>query len=274
MGPKFPGIDFDAKCPKPCGYCGLYTHQPKNVLATGTGNILAELGSGRYSGFYLSPNTDAFGPATRGLSHELLANALPLGLVILMNTKQVIPTRTIDLLSEYRHQVIVQISVPTLDEGLVRVFEPGAATIYNRLRTIEHLSTRGIAVTVLIMPWLDVENDTTKLPKAIATAGATRAIASLGVFTDETIESMRSSGHPSLITAARRMIEKLRVLIGEGNTFVRPERVAAYLRLMKACKSTGLKPRVCAVALNPDLADNKDGIPMCTQLRHQKLTIS
>lgn len=271
MGPKFPGIDFETRCAKPCGYCGVYSINAGQIIATGMKEVLGELASGRYNGVYLSPNTDSLNSATRRLTHQLLEKILPGGLLALINTKQCIPKETLDLLGRYREQVIIQISVPTLDEELTREFEPGASSIKERLETIAQLKSRGISVTALIMPWLDIDKDINDLPRALSTAGATRVIAAFGVFTQETLERMRASKYPVLYAAAEKLTSEVRILIGRGMTIPYPERVLAYRRLMDACSDAGLKARVCSVALNPDLIGNDKEIPICQELRHQSL---
>jgi len=271
MGGKFPGIDFAVRCEKPCGYCGVREQQTDDVLASGMRNILIELRSGKYSGVYLSPNTDAFSRGSSVLAHVLLEQILPQGLIALINTKQGIPDETLELLRKHRNSVIVQVSIPTLDERLSEIFEPGAAAIDSRLRMVRRLTDLDISATVLIMPWLDLDSDIARLPKAIAAAGAKRCIAAFGVFTLDTLSKMMKSGYHPLVQAAEKMTERVRILIGGGLTLPYEKRADAYLRLARTCSDVGIKARVCGVALNPDLIGNKVGVPMCTQIRHPQL---
>lgn len=67
-------------------------------------------------------------------------------------TKSHLVVKHLSLLSEMRHHVQVELSIPTLDEGIRRQFEGHAPSVNRRLRVVERLSREGIFVRVMAMP--------------------------------------------------------------------------------------------------------------------------
>jgi len=89
-----------------------------------------------------------------------LMNAFGFGVAI--DTKGVLVTRDIDVLSDIRafSPVIVKISITTTDDSLSKIIEPGAPPPSARFAAIKTLSDAGIFCGVLMMPILPFINDT------------------------------------------------------------------------------------------------------------------
>lgn len=104
----------------------------------------------------LGANTDPYQPVertlqlTRSVLEVLRAFHHPVGII----TKSALVTRDIDILADMarRNQVLVCVSVTTLDRGLAHKLEPRAPTPDRRLATIRALSGSGIPVAILASP--------------------------------------------------------------------------------------------------------------------------
>ena len=126
----------------------------------------------------LSGNTDCYQPAERKFELtrkclEVLANFRnPVGII----TKNALIKRDLDVLEELNEYnlVHVSLSVTTLNEKIRRDMEPRTASISQRLKTIELLSSRNIPVHVMMAPIIPGINSHEILPlvQAIANAGA------------------------------------------------------------------------------------------------------
>jgi hypothetical protein len=67
-------------------------------------------------------------------------------------TKSHLVVKHVNLLSEMRHHVQVELSIPTLDEIMSREQEGHASSVHRRLKVIERLSREGIFVRLMAMP--------------------------------------------------------------------------------------------------------------------------
>jgi DNA repair photolyase len=117
-----------------------------------------ELGRPRYQPrpINLGSATEAYQPAerrlrlTRGILETLLGTGQPVAIV----TRSTGIARDVDLLKAMaaQQQVLVMISLCTLDEELARLLEPHAPTPTQRLATMRRLSRAGIPVTLNLAP--------------------------------------------------------------------------------------------------------------------------
>jgi DNA repair photolyase len=104
----------------------------------------------------LGTATDPYQPAegryrlTRGCLEALVAARRPLTLT----TRGPLVVRDAALLAEGGVGVSVSISVPTVDEAVVRRTEPGTAPPRQRLRALERLAAAGVRAGVLMAPVL------------------------------------------------------------------------------------------------------------------------
>lgn len=127
--------------------------------------------------------TDPYQPAegryrlTRGCIEALGAARTPISLI----TRGPLVVRDTDVLAEAstRADVMVSVSIATLDEDLARRLEPGVAPPRQRLRAIRLLTDTGIAAGVALAPVLpgltDAPRDLAAVLRAARDAGATHA---------------------------------------------------------------------------------------------------
>jgi DNA repair photolyase len=129
----------------------------------------------------LGASTDPYQPIekryeiTRSLVEVLSKFNHPFGIT----TKNVMVIRDIDLLAPMgeRKQVMVAISITTLDRKLARAMEPRAATPEKRIQAIRELSAAGIPVIVGVSPMIPglTDHEMDAILERAAQAGATSA---------------------------------------------------------------------------------------------------
>lgn len=260
-----PVVVFGKRCSSPCLYCGLQKYQfpDETVIASGVEDVALEIS--KYKGTYFSPVTDCFLPENSELTHYLLEEVWKFnpGWVPLVVTKQVIPEKTIHLLIQNKKRVVIQISVPSSDEKLISILEPGSVSISKRFEVIQKLTAGGIAVIVVIMPWFDL-GITEDLAKKISEAGVLRVIISNGILTQKTREKMIASGDQYLIQVAESVCF-VKEATEKGLVFSREMRINSLRRLTNALNNFGIKVKVC-ISDNHDLGDT--GLPLCGKFRH------
>jgi DNA repair photolyase len=111
----------------------------------------------------LGSNTDPWQPAERKLriSRSILTVLDAFNHPVTIVTKAAAIERDIDILASMalRNLVCVNISVTSLDGGLIRKLEPRSATPARRLKTISRLADAGIPVGVIVAPVIPFLND-------------------------------------------------------------------------------------------------------------------
>lgn len=99
--------------------------------------------------------TDAFQPVEQRyeVTRRCLKQLLRFDFPISIQTKSSLILRDLDLLQQFS-QVDVGVTITTLDENFRKVFEPRAASVPERLVTLEQLSAHGIATWIFLGPIL------------------------------------------------------------------------------------------------------------------------
>lgn len=268
---EVPVIVFDQRCPNPCLYCDLYQKKfaDNEIIASGLRDVIKKAAG--FKGAYFSAVTDCFLPNNKNLTHELLEELWTVNekFVPLIVTKQVIPEKTIQLVINNKHRCVVQISIPSINNKLVSILEPGSATVPERLETIKKLASGGVPVIAVVMPWLDVygKDETIEdLPRQLANVGILRCLIGTGVLPEKQRQKMIASGEPLVISAVKKMTVTEKVTTKTGETLPLEQRVYAFDRLIKAFNKYGIKARICT-ADNPDLINNSK-LSHCKSFKH------
>ncbi|MBC8495742.1 radical SAM protein [archaeon] len=266
-----PVVVFEHRCPNPCLYCDLYQRDflDEEIIAAGLKNVLKKLGD--FKGAYFSAVTDIFLKKNAEIAHYLIKNIWEIkkDFVPLIVTKNVIPEKTIKLLIKNKHKVVVQISIPSLNDKLISILEPGSASVLGRLETMKKLTSAGVPVTAVVMPWFDVyeeDENIEYLPRALAKAGIVRCIIGTGVLPEEQKQKMINSNNKLVLNAVKNMTESKEVTTKTGHTLPFEKRILAFERLIKAFNKFEIKARICT-ADNSDLI-NITQLPLCEQFKH------
>jgi len=271
-----PVIVFKNRCPKPCLYCDLSQRvfSSKEIIAVGLEEVLNKLKD--FKGAYFSAVSDCFIKDNKKFTHYLIENIWKIrnDFVPLIVTKQVIPTKTIQLFVKNKHRIVVQISIPSVNNKLISILEPGAASISERLRMIKKFTKMGVPVIAVVMPWLDIygKNETIEdLPKKLSKAGILRCIIGTVVLTEQQKEKLINSSNKLILKAVDKMTLVKRVTTKIGYTMPFEERVLVFEELIKVFDRYNIKSRICT-ADNLDLI-GKTSLPLCTKFRHPNFGI-
>jgi len=109
----------------------------------------------------LNTSTDSFQPLDPilDISWETISLLFQYNIGINLLTKGVIPAEFISLFQRYPELVTITVGLVTLDDHFQAIYEPGAASIQERLDNISRLKKAGIRVRVRIDPLIPGVND-------------------------------------------------------------------------------------------------------------------
>ena len=126
----------------------------------------------------LSSTHDPYIPELSEITRRILEAALPAGVRFCIQTRSYAIVRDLELLSQYRNQVRVQVSIATMNDRLARAIEPRVPPPVKRLRILELAKIRGITTGAIIAPVLpsvsfrrDVRDDLRSVAVALAKTG-------------------------------------------------------------------------------------------------------
>jgi DNA repair photolyase len=108
----------------------------------------------RWSGVevLMSSTHDPFLPQLAEGATKILEAALPRGVRFCVQTRSPLAARSIPLLSRYREQVRLQVSIATMDRQFARLIEPRVAPPESRLNLLKKAKEAGLRVGVVIAP--------------------------------------------------------------------------------------------------------------------------
>lgn len=100
----------------------------------------------------MSSTHDPYLPALSGAARKILEHALPSGVRICLQTRSFLVVKDLDLLSKYRDQVRLQVSIATMNRRLARKIEPRVPTPQARLEVLQRARAEGLRVGVILAP--------------------------------------------------------------------------------------------------------------------------
>jgi DNA repair photolyase len=108
----------------------------------------------RWSGVevLMSSTHDPFLPQLAEGAMKILEVALPKGVRFCVQTRSPLAARSIPLLSRYREQVRLQVSIATMDRQFARLIEPRVAPPESRLNLLREAKGAGLKVGVIVAP--------------------------------------------------------------------------------------------------------------------------
>ncbi len=126
----------------------------------------------------LSSTHDPYIPELREMTRRILERALPAGVRFCIQTRSYHMTRDLELLSQYRDQVRVQVSIASMNERLARAIEPRVPPPAKRLQVLKMAKAYGITTGAIVAPVLpsisfrkDVKGDIRRVADALAETG-------------------------------------------------------------------------------------------------------
>ncbi len=257
-----PVVVLGKRCPNPCLYCGLYKKEfpSDKIIAKGEEEILLKLKE--YKGAYFSGVTDCFLDENKEITHKLIKEIWKIkpDFIPLVVTKHKIPPKTIKLFIKNKDRLVLQISVPSLNQKITSLLEPGGKIISNRLKIIKKLISNGVPVIVVIMPWLDIYTDKeiNSFTKKLSRIGVKRVILGTITLVDEQKQNILNCGN-------HRISEKVKEITQNEFTFPYDNKVTSFKKIIQALNKYNIKTKICT-------SDNKDliksNLPVCTKFKH------
>jgi DNA repair photolyase len=211
---------------------------------------------------YFSPSSDAFQPVPEILdvTYQTMSVLLESGVEVAFLTKGAIEERFLAMFSRCPTSVSAQIGITTLDQGLWRAFESGAASPRQRLQTIEDLTRIGVATRARLDPLMPDLTDTEENLSALLAELSRRGVQDIAAsylflrpaFARGLSEHLHR-GAGSARPACEWHWHDFADGVGGGQMIDREDRRQRFDRLEVLAAKHGIGVHVCACK-NPDLA--------------------
>jgi DNA repair photolyase len=258
-----PVVVFGKRCLSPCLYCVLNqkTFLQEEIIASGVEKVASALSN--YKSAYFSAITDCFLPENSDLTHYLIAEVWKSNpsFVPLLVTKQIIPEKTIKMFVENKNRLVLQISVPGVNQEVISILEPGSAMISERLGMIKTLTEVGVPVIAVIMPWFGFD-DPNNLAKELAGAGIKRALVSTAVL--DKVSKIKMINHSD--SKIKQLVSSFIEEVGHGFVPVFDQKVKSLKDLTNSLQNFGIKARICTYD-HPDLSGLE--FNLCKKFNHK-----
>jgi len=267
-----PTVNISSGCAHGCIYCYTrgYSQHPGEgtvrVYRDTASRVARELARKRRepASVYFCPSCDAFQPVEAVLdqSYAAMAAVLEAGVGVEFVTKGTVPERFLNLFVCHPGHVACQVGLTTLDEGLRRQLEPGAATVDERLQAIARLKDVGASVSVRADPLIHGVTDGEANLAALVAACRDRGVADLAasyLFLRPAVTASIKR-HVADAALAERILSpysegvRFRLRGGASGGLALPEvvRREGFDRLKQLVADAGLHVHLCGCK-NPDL---------------------
>lgn len=123
----------------------------------------------------LSSTHDPYLPQLAPFTRKILENALPSGVRFCIQTRSPLVTRDFDLLSKYKNNIRLQVSIATMHSSFSRLIEPRVASSKARINILKRAKELNLKIGIIIAPIFpplkarpDVEEDLDLIMREIA----------------------------------------------------------------------------------------------------------
>ncbi len=208
-------------------------------------------------------STDCFQehPRIQEVAYQTMEACLRRGITISFLTKGTIPGSFLELFSRYPGLVRAAVGLVSTSESYRKVFEPGTASIRDRLENIARLRSCGIRVQVRVDPVLpfltDDHGSIESLMQALSRNGAKEISLSYLHLRPRILEQLQKELPPfqfQVLHSCFQGKEWTRVGTSTRSKLVPASlRQKGYTRFLGSAKSYGIRAVICACK-NPDLS--------------------
>ncbi len=182
---KIPTINITSGCIHGCIYCYTkgYSQYPGDdtvILYDNTCQKLTdELARKRKKpqAVYFCPSCDPFQPVRQILdqTYKTMETLLKAGIAVQFVTKAIVPARFSELFAKHSNLICAQVGLTCVDDNIRKIFEPGTASVSQKLATLQTLVEMGVATGAradpLILGVMDSDGSLSQLFTAISKAG-------------------------------------------------------------------------------------------------------
>ena len=100
----------------------------------------------------MSSTHDPYLPQLYPITRKILEKSLPYGVKYLIQTRSTLVVRDLSLLSTYRNQIRLQVSIATLDEKFAEIVEPRAPSPIARFEILKKAKEAGLTTGIIVAP--------------------------------------------------------------------------------------------------------------------------
>ena len=100
----------------------------------------------------MSSTHDPYLPQLYPITRRILEKSLPYGVKYLIQTRSTLVIKDLDLLSRYRDQIRLQLSIASLDEKFSRIIEPRAPSPAARFEVLKEAKKAGLTTGIIVAP--------------------------------------------------------------------------------------------------------------------------
>ena len=269
---KIPTINITSGCIHGCIYCytkgySQYPGDGKVILFDNTADMLKqELVRKRKKpqAVYFCPSCDPFQPVPGILdqTYKTMETLLRAGIGVQFVTKATVPANFIKLFARYSNLVCAQVGLTCVDDNIRKIFEPGTASVSDKLSTLQNLVEIGVAAEARADPLIygvtDSNKSLTRLFSAIIKAGITEASINYLFLRPAIKESIKKN------ISDKKLLDKLlepyaagpKIPIGtknsQGVALPKEIREKAFERIKNIASGFGLSIHICGCK-NPDI---------------------
>ena len=100
----------------------------------------------------MSSTHDPYLPQLYHITRKILEKSLPYGVRYLIQTRSTLVTKDVSLLSEYKDQIRLQVSIATLDEKFAKIIEPRVPSPTARFEILKKAKDAGLTTGIIVAP--------------------------------------------------------------------------------------------------------------------------
>ncbi|MDD5326871.1 MAG: hypothetical protein PHY02_03540 [Phycisphaerae bacterium] len=262
---KIPTINITSGCIHNCIYCyakgySQYPGDGKVILFDNTADKLKqELARKRKKpqAVYFCPSCDPFQPVSEILdqTYNAMESLLRADIGVQFVTKAIVPANFIKLFVRYSNLVCAQVGLTCVDDDIRKIFEPGTASVSDKLLTLQNLIEVGVATGAradpLIYGVMDSDKSLIALFSAIIETGVTEVSINYLFLRPIIKESIKKN------ISDKKLLDKLlksyakgdKIPIGvknsQGVALPKEIREKAFERIKNMASGFGLSIRIC-----------------------------
>jgi len=188
---KIPTINITTGCIHNCIYCytkgySQYPGDGRVILFANTADKLKEELAAKKTkpqAVYFCPSCDPFQPIPEILdqTYKTMETLLKVDIGVQFVTKALVPVNFIKLFARYSNLVCAQVGLTCLDDNIRKTFEPGTASVSEKLLTLQRLVEIGVTTGARADPLIHGVMDSDSLLRNLFTAIAKTAVKEVAV---------------------------------------------------------------------------------------------
>jgi DNA repair photolyase len=220
---------------------------------------------------YFCPSCDPFQPIPeiQQIIFEVMKLILENNIGVQFVTKENISEEIIDLFKKYNSKIAGQIGLISVDDKILKVFEPNAATAKQRINQLERLIKIGISMSIRCDPMISGVTDTNEqlqnLFSVIAGTGCKEAAVSFLFLRPAITASFKTNVKDVIFLnkILKPFSQNVHLTIGNNNSrgtvLTIETRKLAFEKIIKIANDFGIKIHVCGCK-NRDITDESCNI--------------